>query len=237
VRKAWIIYKRELAALAVAPLSAVLGAFFLLVTGYYFSLFLVESSRVEFYPIQLRYMANVLLVFVPLLTMRLLAGEGESGSLALLFTSPVDEWAIVLGKWAAAYTVLLVYLTLTLPFVAILFSVGEPDPGPMQAGYLGLMLLAGTFCSFGLFASSLTSSSIVAAVVGFGITLFFGIVERLKDMAGETLGAFCEHLSWVPPCRNFFDGVIYARDIVLMLSLTFFFLFATQRMLRSNRWR
>jgi ABC-2 type transport system permease protein len=235
--KAWVIYKRELRALAVAPITYVLGAIFLLAAGYRFSLMLIQTSRVDFYPIQFRYMTNVLLIFTPLLTMRLLAGERESGSIALLFTSPIDEWAVVLGKWGATYTVISMYLLLTMPLAAILFSVGEPDQGPIISGYLGLYLLSGTFCAIGLFASSLTTSSIVAAVIGFGINLFFGVVERLKDMSTASLGAFFEGLSYVPACRDFFGGVIYGKHVILFLSLTFFFLFATQRMLCSNRWR
>ena len=223
--------------MAVAPITYVLGSIFLLAAGYRFSLLLIQTSQVEFYAIQFRYMANVLLIFIPILTMRLLAGERESGSIALLFTSPVDEWAVVLGKWGAIYTVVTGYLILTAPLAAILFSVGEPDKGPIVAGYLGMFLLAGAFCAIGLFASSLTTSSIVAAVVGFGFNLFFGIVERLKDMSAASLGSFFEGLSYIPPCRDFFGGVIYGRHIVFFVTLIFFFLFATQRMLCSNRWR
>ena len=133
--KTWTIFKREVASFAVSPLTSVVGALFLAASGYVFSLTLIRTSRVDFLPVLFRYQANLLLVLVPLLTMRLLAGEKETGSVALLFTSPVGEWAIVLGKFTAALVVVLSYLACTLVFVAILFSLGAPDPGPVATGY------------------------------------------------------------------------------------------------------
>ena len=237
IEKAWIIYKRELASHLLAPLSYVLGAIFLLASGYRFSIMLLETNRVDFYPILFRYMTNVLLIFIPLLTMGLLAGERERGSIALLFTSPVDEWSVVLGKWAAIYTVILAYLAMTLPLPAMLFSLAEPDQGPILAGYLGMILLSSSFCAIGILASALSNSSMVAAVLAFGISLGLALVERLREITGDSLGPFFEGLSYIPPCRDLFSGVIYVKDLLFFLSLTFFFLFATQRMLCSNRWR
>lgn len=237
MRRTWLIFRRELAAFASSPFAAVVGALFSLIVGYSFSLALITTCRVDIYPLVFKYMANVLLVIVPLLTMYLLAGERQSGSVALLLTSPVGEWPVVLGKFLAALAVVAVYVASTLPYAAVLFSLGSPDPGPILLGYVGILLLAGLFCSAGLFASSLTAVPLVAAVVGFGLITFLGVADRLQEFAGPGSAAFFDGLSYVTPCQNFFGGVLYGRHVVYFVTATFFFLFATQRMLASNRWR
>ena len=237
MKKMWTIYLRELKSIIYSPFSAILGTCFVGIMGYTFSYYLTTYSQVDFYPIILKYMANILLITIPFLTMSLLAGEAEKGSIFLLLSSPVKEWSIVLGKWFAAFTATLTLILFSLPFPLILMSLGSPDTGPIMAGYLGIILLGGLFCSIGIFASSLTRSPVIGAIIGFTLMTFSGVIEQAKNFTGKTGTAFFERLSYIPACKELFGGVIYGHHIIYFITLTFFFLFATQRVLSSNRWR
>lgn len=237
MNKVWTIYKREMMAIIHSPLSAILGTCFIGISGYMFSYYLTNYNQVDFFPILLRYMANLLLIMIPLFTMSLLAGEAERGSIFLLLSSPVSEWAIVLGKWSAIVTAILFFLLLSGVFPAILCFLGTPDRGPILAGYLGITLLGALFCSVGMFSSSLSSSPVIGAITGFALMHFLGIIEQAKGFTGETAGAVFEKLSYIEACKEMFGGVIYGHHIIYFMSLTFFFLFATKRVLSSNRWR
>ena len=121
-------------------------------------------------------LAIILIFLVPLLTMRLLAEEKRSGTWELLFTYPLTDWSIILGKFGAVLLVYLVFLAFTISF-SVAFSFMTPvDWGALGAGYLGMVLLGASCLALGLFASSLTENQIIAGVVGFALLLLLWII-------------------------------------------------------------
>ena len=121
--------------------------------------------------------------------------------------------------------------------VAFLTMIGKLDTGPVVSGYLGLLLMAGCYVSAGLLASSLTDNQIIAAVIGFGFTLFMWIIGWGAQAAGPGLGELLKYLSLVDHLESFIKGIIDSSDVVFYLSFIALGLFLTHRILDSNRWR
>jgi ABC-2 type transport system permease protein len=182
-------------------------------------------------------LAVVLLLLVPLLTMRLLAEEKRAGTAELLFTYPLTDWAIILGKFLAALLIYAIFLGFTVVYPLAFSAVGRLDWGALAAGYLGLFLLGGACLSLGLFASSLTENQIIAAVTGFALLLLFWIIGWQQDIGAPGWGGFFAALSMMDHYDSFIRGVIDTRDLVYYLSFIYFFLFLTKRQLESRRWR
>ena len=181
--------------------------------------------------------ALVLIPMGPLLTMRLLAEEEKLGTIELLLTAPVRDWEVVLGKYMASLAILLLLLLLTSYFVALLVAFGRPDMGPIYSGYLGIVLYAMVSLAVGLFASSVTSNQVVAAVLGMGILgLLYG-ASHVGELVGGQFGALLVQAGLLGPLNDFVVGVIDSANIVYFVSLASLFLFLAWRVLESGRWR
>lgn len=222
-----------------SPMAYVVTGIFLAITGTSFSFFgptaittYSETSLRGF----LQAGSILLLLFAPLLTMRLLAEERKMGTLELLLTAPVRDSEVILGKFLGSLLIVIGMLVLTLYYPVLLLIFGDPDIGPMVTGYLGLFLLGCTALAVGIFASSLTSNQIVAAVVAGAILLalyFIGIIaDSLPDTMGEAIGYF----SLATYFPDFMRGIIDTRGIIYYLSLTALFLFLGIRSLDNSRW-
>jgi ABC-2 type transport system permease protein len=170
--------------------------------------------------------------------MRLLAEEKRSGTAELLFTYPLADWAIILGKFAAAFMIYLIFLAFTVSYSLAFCFMTRVDLGALAAGYLGAVLLGASFLALGLFASSLTENQIIAGVVGFALLLLFWVIGWSQELGGGgVLARVIQFLSLAEHYENFSKGVIDTRDLVYWASFIFFFLFLTKRQLESRRWR
>jgi len=129
--------------------------------------------------------AVVLMLLVPTLTMRLLAEEHNQGTMELLLTRPVTVTQLVLGKYFASLIVLFLMLCCTGLFPLMLSIYGTVDTGPLHTGYLLTFLVGASFLAMGLFASSLTTSQLIAAIVAFGGNLFFWITAWISRSFGD----------------------------------------------------
>jgi ABC-2 type transport system permease protein len=182
-------------------------------------------------------MAIVLLLMLPLLTMRSYAEEKKMGTIELLFTYPISDGASLAAKFAACVFTLLAMLAGTLLPLLLLQTFAALDWGLIASGYLGILLLGASFIALGIFTSSLTENQIVAAVLSFGAFLLFWIIGWAKSFAGPMLGPILEHLSIVVHLDGFVKGLIDSRDLVFYLVFIFFWLFVTLRFLNTRFWR
>jgi ABC-2 type transport system permease protein len=250
MKPVYTILKRELKSYFASPIAYVVLLVFLILSGIFFFLYLqgfVESQfdpRFQFFKERINLndfvvrpyfgtVSIILLLMMPLITMRLIAEERRNFTAELLFTSPVRVFHIILGKFLASFCFFVVMVLISAVYVIVLMAYGNPDLGPLLSGYLGLFLLGGSFLSVGLFSSSLTENQIVAAVISFGILLVFWIIGASSDARDSILG----YLSIINHLDNFTKGVIELRDIVYYLSFIFLGLFLTHIMLESERWR
>ncbi len=182
-------------------------------------------------------LAVLWLFLVPLLTMRLFAEEKRSGTAELLFTFPLTDWAIILGKFTAALAVCALFLAATVIYSLALLSLVQVDWRAVAVGYLGLILLTGAFLSLGVFSSTLTENQIIAAVIAFGLLLLFWLIGWYEEIGSASLQGVFRYLSMLGHFETFARGVLDSRDILFYLGFSFFFLFLTKRQLESRRWR
>lgn len=186
----------------------------------------------------------ILLIAAPVITMRLFALEKYSGTFETLMTTPVSDLQVVLAKFSAA---MVFYMLMWLPSLASILIlrhyINNPeafDGGLICSTFLGIFLLGGLFMSLGCFASALTHSQIIAAMISFtlGFTLFLlsflpGHVTGMAGWQTEVLS----HVAMFDHMNDFARGLVDTRHVVFYVSLTFLFLFLTLRVVESRRWR
>jgi ABC-2 type transport system permease protein len=179
----------------------------------------------------------VLVILVPVITMRSFAEEKRSGTYELLMTSPLTITEIVLGKFLGAFVFVLVMVLLTAIYPLILLLYGNPEPGVILSGLLGLLLLATAFVSVGLLTSSFTENQIIAAVTCLVALLLLYVISWPAETAGETMGAVLKYVSLTEHFGELVKGVIDTRDLVYFFTIIVLALFLTQRSVESLRWR
>ncbi len=234
-----------------------LAAFFLGMTGYFFwsglSYFSIVSFQVATNPaMQVKslnltegvfslFMANMtvlLLLLIPILTMKSFAEEKKFGTLELLFTYPVSDFQIITGKFLGMLAVVSVLILPTVSYFFLAQVVGAKfELLTLLTGYLGLILISASFISFGMFMSSLTEHQVVSAGICFAVLLFFWIIGWVADWTSPALGAIFRELSLVLHYEDMTRGVLDTKDIAYFLFFTFFFLFASMATLEIRTWK
>ena len=226
---------KEFKSYLASPMAYVVTGIFLVLTGVFFS-----TSSATYYETSINGFLQpgniLLLLLAAVLTMRLLAEEKKMGTLELLLTAPIRDREVILGKFLGSLCVLMVMLVLTFYYPLLLISFGDPDIGPIATGYLGLFLLGGVSLAVGLFASSLTSNQIVAAVVAGGVLFALWFVGLAATFLPEALAEVIGSLSLSYYFPDFMMGVIDTRGIIYYLSITALFLFLAIRSLENSRW-
>lgn len=236
-----VIAKRELQAYFSSPIAYVAIAVYLIINGFIFALDMTGMAQYGVSPTlqnQFSTMVFLMLMFAPVLTMRLLAEEQRMGTLEILLTSPVRDWEVVVGKFLASLGVLLLTIVITLAYAAIMLAYGNPDKGPMAAGYLGLFLAGGALLSIGVLASAMTQNQVVAAVIALVVNLVLWIISAGSQMLSNlTATQALNQLGFFEHTTNFWRGIIDTNDIVYFISLMALALFLATRILETRRWR
>jgi ABC-2 type transport system permease protein len=252
----WLpIFKKEMRLYFGSPVAYVVFAFFLLISGWFFSqifLFYSDASMRSFMQPQFGQNLNVienvmrplftnmsvvLLFFIPMLTMRLFAEEKRSGTIELLLTYPVRDGEVLAGKYLASLALFALLLALTLLYPGLIAYFTRVEWGPIFTGYLGLLLTGAVFLAVGVLVSSLTENQIVAGFGTFGILLAFWIVGWGAEFAGGTLRSVLQYLSIGDRLDGFTRGLIDTKDLVYYVSGVVLALFLTLRSLDSKRWK
>lgn len=185
----------------------------------------------------------ILILAVPVITMRLFALEKFTGTFETLMTTPVSDFQVVAAKFTAA---LVFYMFTWLPLLACILLIRHftNDTAPLDAGaigstFLGIFLLGCLFLSLGCFASALTRSQVTAAMISlvFSVGLFM-LSFLAKSLPGSDWKSQAIAVFGLPEqMHDFVRGVVDTRPVVLYLTVTFFFLFLTLRVIESRRWK
>jgi ABC-2 type transport system permease protein len=251
----YAVFKKELSVTFASPIFYASTFIFLVVSGYFFysnaavftlltfqaraNPFLAEKLNLSDMVVKplLGQFSIILLLMLPLITMRSYAEEKKLGTIELLFTYPISDAAALAGKYLASVFTLLIMLLGTMPSLLLLEAFGNLDWGSVLSGYLGIVLMGASFIALGIFFSSLTENQIVSAVLAFGALLLFWLIGWAKIIAGPAAAPILEHLSIITHLDNFAKGLIDTRDVVFYLLFSFFWLFLTLRFLNSRFWR
>jgi len=244
--------RREVGSFFHSPMAYIVGVLFLFLSGLLFYSFLNFTQEASLQ--QWSGFIIMLLIFVaPILSMRQFAEERRVGTIETLMTAPVTDAEVVLAKFFGVLVFFLAMLAPTLIYIQFmrnLLGTGVAiDYGNIFTCYLAIVLVAGMFLSFGLFASSITNNQIVAAVIGIVALLcayiLLGLVPEPGSFAGTswnqrllvsafTVLQFIHVQKHVDPLIK---GIVDTRDVVYFLAFTGYFLFLTVRVLENRKWK
>ena len=224
------LLEKELHALFRSPVAWILIGVFLGLMGYSFTLTLFNNKYATLVHIFFQ-AAGLLLLVVPVITMRSFAEERRSGTLELLLTAPVRESHVVLAKYLATMAVLAVMIALTGVYALVLGRYGAPEWGPIYSGYLGLVLFASALVALGLAVSALTANQVIAAIVTIGIAFLLWTLDTLAAMLPDALERVLIGLSLLARFTPFAVGAMYLSDFGFFLSVTLLALFLATRAL------
>ncbi len=256
LKKIRSIAKRELVSSFASPVAYVILAIFAFFSGYFFyvriqmySFISLQYMRYQGYSASINIddyivkplyanLAVILLMLIPVITMKSFAEEKKNGTKELIMTLPVTLTDILLGKFISACMILAAMLALTFPIPLFLTIYGSLDRGAILTTYIGMFFMGSAMISIGMFASSITENQVVAAVIAFGLLLLFWSIGWGSYGANPRLTSFLRYLSLVDiHFQDLIKGIIDTRDMVYYLSVLFSFLFLTHRVLESERWR
>jgi ABC-2 type transport system permease protein len=180
------------------------------------------------------------LLLVPAAAMRLWAEERRSGTIELLLTMPVTMGQAILGKFLAAWVFLAIALALTFPVLLTTFYLGDPDGGVAVGGYLGSLLLAGTYLSVGMLTSAMTRNQVISFVLSVVICLFLllagwpPVTDVLSRWAPAWLVSGVAAVGFMPHYESIQRGILDLRDLVYYASVIAFML-AGANLVLGNR--
>ena len=219
------IFKRELKAYFTSPLGYV-----------FFYIFSLSVGSTDISSVFLM-MFIVLMVFVPLLTMRLLSEDKKQKTDQLILTAPVSLLSIVMGKFLAAYAIFAIGVAVMPVYGFVMSTFATVSWLPIWGNTVGLLLLGGIFVSIGLFISSLTENQMIAAIGGFFINLMILLMNTLKSaLPNGFLQDVLSSISVYSRYSEITNGIFSLSSLIFFVSVIFIFLFLTVRVLEKRRW-
>lgn len=228
-----VLLRKELHATFTSPIAYAVATVFLLVTGYTFSLTLFFTKVANLTYI-FHQMYVLLLLLVPIITMRAFAEERKADTLELLLTSPVREVWIVVAKFLASLTLVAGLLAASSAYAVILGVYGEPDWAPIYGGYLALLLLGGLLVALGILTSSLTENQVVAATCAVGLGLMLWFADAASYMLPAPLDVVAINLSLIGHFTTFVSGSLFLSDAGYYLTLSLLSLFLATRVVMDR---
>ena len=250
----YLIFKKELKSFFYSPLAYVLAGLFSLVMGWiFFNLLYSFVENIQALPkgpgggefqfvnqVVIKLFGNLnflLLMICPILTMKLFAEEKKDQSIDIYFSSPINEWQLVLGKFFASWAMGAFILSTTFVFPVISYMAGVQDQSFSVAGYLGLLLNLASYLSIGLFASSITKNQIIAALLSFVIILGFWLVSWIIQLSTNYFVVeILKQATMVSHYESFVKGILGTHSLIYYTSFTGFWLYCSKKVLEARTW-
>lgn len=253
------IYRKELQSYFASPFTYVITGVFWFISGLFFAAILLGPTGViaqvaaqdqfgggapvdvpgQFLIVYLGVIGSLSLFILPMLSMGLYAEERKRGTLELLATSPITNWAVAVGKLLGVLTF---FFTMTVPLLiyeAIAFVAADPPANPvlLLVAHGGLLLLAAAVLSLGMFISSLTDSTILSAVLTFGLMLMLWVTDLIASGVQGPVGEAIGHLSLLASYGNLIQGIVETSDLVLFASYIVLGIFLTAQSIELLRYQ
>jgi ABC-2 type transport system permease protein len=253
------IYRRELQSYFSSPFAYVIAGVFWLLSGFFFILILLGPDGLiaqvaardaqgitdpvdvpyQFLSVFLGVLGSLALFILPMLSMGLYAEERKRGTLELLATSPITNWAVALGKLLGVVTFFMTMVLPLLVYEAIALSASDPpiQPTVLLLGHVSLILMAAAVLSLGMFISSLTESTILAAILTFALILFLWVIDLAATSIGGAFGSALSHMSLIKNYTNLVQGVLDPSNIVVFITYIILGLFLTAQSIEAIRFQ
>ena len=230
------IYRRELNAYFTSPIAYVVYAVAALFAGIFFWLTVLSRDTTDM-GFVFSSMVLIIIILVPILTMRLFSEEKNKKTEQGLLTAPVNLLEIVLGKYFAALTVYALMMVIFIIYAIIISTLVPPSWPTIFCNLLGFFLFGAALISIGTFISSLTESQIVAAIASIGAGLLISYIDTIAKSVGvAVIEKVLSAISFTTPYQNFAVGLINLSDVVFFLSIPTLFVFFTVKVLERRRW-
>lgn len=230
------VLKREFSAYFKSPVGYVFIAVSFLFSGFFFWLFSLSIGSTDISDVFVG-MFYVFMVFVPVLTMRLLADENKQRTDQLLLTAPVGLMSLVFGKFLAAYLIFLMSDIIMLIYGVVLSLVATVNWALILGNFVALALIGGVFVSAGLFVSSLTESQMVAAVGSIAVNLALALINVIASVIPvQFISDVLASVSVFDRYYEFTTGIFSLGNVIFFLSVIVIFMFLTVRILEKRRW-
>ena len=231
----YTIFKKEVRSYFNSPIAYIFITLFLLLSGYFFGSTLFLQNQADLRSVFGFWIPFFLTIFVPAVTMRLIAEEKRAGTLEVLVTMPIRDSEIILGKYLAALVLLVVAIGLTFTYPITISILGNPDGGSIFCGYLGLVFMGASYLAIGVYISSLTKNQIVAFIISLAIVFALYLLNKILMLVPGGLASILEYLAIDYHFSNIARGVIDTRDLIYYFSLIFLGLFLATRTLASRK--
>ena len=211
------LYQKELWHYFRSPIAYFVVAVFMLGTGYFFT-YNIFYTGIASMAGTFQNMGILLLLVIPVVSMRLFSGEYNAGTMELLQTLPLRPWQVVLGKYLGAVTILLLMTSATLIDLVPLYLFGDPETTTIAAGYIGFVLLGMACLAIGQFFSALTENQIVAALITVSVLVAFWFVGHLQSFqTSYVLYALFGYLSFSGQFGAFVQGLVRSEAVLFYL--------------------
>jgi len=184
----------------------------------------------------------VFMFLIPAITMRMFAEESKNGTLELLFTRPLTDWQIIIGKYLSAYFLVIFALIPTLLYYYTIYQLGSPvgniDTPGVIGSYVGLTLLGGVFTAIGIFSSAITSNQIIAFItsVFMCFMLYAGFTSLSSMNVFGDMAPLIEQLGISYHYNAMSKGLLDSRNLIYFFSVALTMLLFTKLTISSRKW-
>ena len=236
-----IVYRREIGRYLKSPVGWIIAAASLFAAGVLFQTQALSGEQYSAIVLEKFFWgtSGVVMFMTVVLSFRSISEERQNHSIILLRTSPVRDAEIVLGKFFAAMTFVAIVLFLSLYMPLLIKVNGKITWSQVMVGYLGLLLLGSACTAIGLFASALTGSQVLSALLGALfvalMVMLFPLAKRLDSPVREVLEQL--DLWWIHFQNGFMRGVLNLKDVIYYVAVTYFFLLLGVKTLEAKRWQ
>ena len=230
------IMKRELSAYFKSPIGYVFIAVSFLFSGFFFWYFALSVGSTDISYVFLG-MFYVYMIFVPVLTMRLMADENKQRTDQLLLTSPVGLMRLVAGKFLSAYIVFMLGDLVLLIYGVVMSFFAAVNWAIIFGNFVALALIGAIFVSAGLFVSTLTESQMVAAIGSIAVNVALALINVVATVIPvQVISDVIKQLSVFDRYYEFTTEIFSLSGVIFFLSAVVIFLFLTVRVLERRRW-
>lgn len=229
------VLKRELSAYFSSPIGYIYLAVFYVFSGYFF--FGVLYSNTTSLSNVFNGMFTIIMLLIPILTMRLMSEDLKNKTDQALLTAPISLLSLVLGKFLSALIVYCLGVAITLVYAIVIATFAPPDWTVVFGNVLGMLLLGAALIAIGMFISALTENQVIAAVGGFAVGFSLILVNSLAALIStEWLKKFVSGLSFMERYDEFTNGILDISNIFFFISICAVFVFFTVRVFEKRRW-
>ena len=230
------IIKRELSSYFNSAIGYIVLAVFTFFSGLFFYMYCLLSNTASMSYVFLSMLMIVMLV-IPIITMRSFSEERKQKTDQALLTAPVSLTEMVLGKFLGAFLLYCICNLVYVLYVIVLAIYASPDWAVFFTTMLGMLLMGGALIAIDLFISSLTESQVIAAVISIGVGLLIYMLDSLSNIFNvEWITNFLHNISFDAHFTNFINGIINLTSVVFFLSVIAIFLFLCIRVFEKRRW-